>query len=93
MITHKAKGQSERERTRIKSGRAAARTLYTVCPDAIIHLPPEAAALRVNQPMTSPVSSVWKVWREMVLLEFNVDLLPSGPVVAGKENEKEGGEG
>lgn len=60
-MTYNANGQSERERTRIKSGRAAARTLYTVWPDAMMHLPPVAAVLRVNQPITSPVSSVWKV--------------------------------
>lgn len=58
MTAYRAKGQSERARTRIKSGRVAARVLYTVYAEAMMHLPPDAAVLWVNQLMTSPDSSL-----------------------------------
>lgn len=69
-ITYKANGQSDRARVRITSGRVAARTLYMAYADAMMHLPPAAAVLRVSQLTTSPASSVWKVLGGASLVSF-----------------------
>lgn len=61
--TYMAKGQSDRASVRIISGRLAARTLYIVCADAMMHLPPDTAVLLVSQLTMSPASSLWKVCR------------------------------
>ena len=46
------------------SGRVAARTLYTVYAEAMMHLPPAAAVDLVSQLIKSPASSLWKVCRQ-----------------------------